>query len=108
MTKRVVVFIDYQNVYHSARETFHSSTGSHWVGQINPRALGSFILDLDNDTDRVLKEVRIYRGLPSNSKDPKGYGAARPEFGGSGGLVGGDWCVDLGFCVVRCCSGTIL
>ena len=24
-----------------------------------------------------------------------------PEFGGSGGLVGGYWCVDLGFCVVR-------
>ena len=79
MTKRVVVFIDYQNVYRSARETFHSSTGSHWVGQINPRALGSLIIDLDNDTDRVLKEVRIYRGLPSNSQDPKGYGAARRQ-----------------------------
>ena len=25
VTKRVVVFIDYQNVYRSARETFHSS-----------------------------------------------------------------------------------
>ena len=27
----------------------------------------------------MLKEVRIYRGLPSNSQDPKGYGAARRQ-----------------------------
>lgn len=79
MAKRVVVFIDYQNVYHSARDAFHSSTGPHWVGQINPRALANLIMDLDHNTDRVLNEIRIYRGLLSNSKDPKGYGAARHQ-----------------------------
>ena len=29
------------------------------------------------------------------------FGVVIPEFGGSGGLVDGHWCVDLGFCVVR-------
>ncbi len=86
MTKRVVVFIDYQNVYHSARDAFHSSGGPHWIGQVNPRALGNLIVDLDNDTNRVLEEVRIYRGLPSNSKDPKGYGATRRQMAAWGKL----------------------
>ena len=31
-----------------------------------------------------------------------------PEFGGWGGVVGGDWWVDLGFCEVRGRSRSIL
>jgi hypothetical protein len=33
----------------------------------------------DAREERVLQEVRIYRGLPSSSRDGKGYGAARRQ-----------------------------
>lgn len=39
MTSRVVVFLDWQNVYHGAREMFSSWQSPHWEGQVDPAAL---------------------------------------------------------------------
>lgn len=80
MADRVVVFVDYQNAYRAARNAFHDHlTDPHWAGQIHPTALGALITRLSGDPDRVLHQVRMYRGLPSSAKDPKGYGAARRQ-----------------------------
>ena len=74
MADRVVVFLDYQNVYMSAREAFHPSDGPHWDGQINPTALGELLVNR-SPFNRYLSSVRVYRGIPDSTKDPKGYGA---------------------------------
>jgi hypothetical protein len=80
MAERVVVFVDYQNAYRAARNAFHDHlTDPHWAGQIHPTALGALIIRLSGEPDRVLHQVRMYRGLPSSAKDPKGYGAARRQ-----------------------------
>ena len=77
MAKRLVLFVDYQNVYRRARGVFHDhETSPHWDGQIHPDALGHLIVRMSHDSDRVLHQVRVYRGLPDSTKDPKGYGAA--------------------------------
>ena len=41
--QRVVVFPDYQNVYHRARDAFCSPPASASEGQINPLALGHLL-----------------------------------------------------------------
>ena len=77
MPKRLVVFVDYQNVYRGARSVFHDhSTSPHWDGQFHPGALGNLIVKMSHDQHRVLHQVRMYRGLPNSTRDPKGYGAA--------------------------------
>lgn len=73
MPKRVVVFLDYQNVYRRARDAFTGPLASHWDGQIDPLRLGNLIAR--RMPDRELHQVRVYRGRPSSNKDPKGYGA---------------------------------
>lgn len=76
---RVVVFIDYQNVYRTARRVYHDHLADpHWYGQINPQALGEYLAQ-DSPYDRKLHEVRIYRGVPVSQRDPKGYSAARKQ-----------------------------
>lgn len=80
MVKRVALFVDYQNAYRRARDAFHSHiTDPHWMGQINPSALGAYIVGNSDDPERVLNQVRIYRGMPNNEQDPKGYGSARRQ-----------------------------
>jgi len=78
--KRVVVFVDYQNTYRSAREAFHDHRlDPHWLGQIDPAAFGLLLIRLGGDPARTLTQVRMYRGLPSNRHDPRGYAAARRQ-----------------------------
>lgn len=73
---RVVVFLDYQNVYMGARGCFRSERYSpHFEGQPDPFRLGEY-LAADSPGERELAQVRIYRGLPDGSKDPKGHSAA--------------------------------
>ncbi len=64
---RIVVFIDYQNVYFSARELF-GGTGKvpPPVGNIYPHRYGQLLRDLGLpvDPDRVLTGVKVYRGQP--------------------------------------------
>lgn len=74
MSDRVVLFLDYQNVYRGARETFHEPSDNHRCGQIDPLKLGQAIVEA-SPYDRVLKEVRVYRGKPDSSRDPKGFAA---------------------------------
>ena len=82
MAERVVIFVDYQNVYMRARDAFHNPSGNpHWMGQINPTALGRYLVSRagGSEGERDLHGVRIYRGMPSNGRDPKGYRAARRQ-----------------------------
>lgn len=74
MTDRVVVFLDWQNVYGGAREAFCGYGAPHWEGQVHPLALGRLIA-ADSPFDRQLRQVRIYRGQPDSTRDPKGYAA---------------------------------
>ncbi len=78
MADRVMVFVDYQNAYHTAREMFHPPASPHWDGQFHPGALGRLLVDR-SPYDRELAGVRVYRGLPSSERDPRGYGAARAQ-----------------------------
>jgi uncharacterized LabA/DUF88 family protein len=74
----VIVFIDYQNTYNDARRAFCERSDPATYGQINPMRLGSMLASrqpLGTTAPRNLKEVRIYRGRPESSKEPKTYGA---------------------------------
>jgi hypothetical protein len=76
MSKRLVVFIDSQNVYMRARAIFDLENADHPVGQINPLQVGNLLANRLG-SEYELQQVRIYRGLPSNKFDPKGYGSVR-------------------------------
>jgi hypothetical protein len=72
---RVVVFLDWQNVYKGAREAFHSYQDPHWLGQVDPVRLAQAIA-ADSPFERELVAVRVYRGRPDSMRDPKGYAAS--------------------------------
>jgi hypothetical protein len=74
MPDRVVVFLDYQNVYRRARGAFLLESGPPQLGQVDPLRLGQLIVSR-SPFDRELAQVRVYRGQPDASKDPIGYGA---------------------------------
>jgi uncharacterized LabA/DUF88 family protein len=79
MSDRVVVFIDYQNVYRGARDAFHDHRlDPHWYGQIDPILVGNLLTGMGKG-DRELRQVRVYRGLPVNKRDQRGYAAARRQ-----------------------------
>ena len=87
MAADLVLFIDAQNMYKDAREVFFVDTGaeqsSHVCGQFHPRALGEYIAGSRpfgaSKQDRVLKQVRIYSGAPSLSKDNRAHAAHRRQ-----------------------------
>ncbi len=70
---RVLVFLDYQNVYHRARDAYPAPVDSAACGQIDPLKLGRLL------ADRVprgrLAGVRVYRGRPSQRRDARSYSA---------------------------------
>jgi uncharacterized LabA/DUF88 family protein len=71
---RVVVFLDYQNVYRRARGAFHDEINDPaFYGQVNPLALAQLITSRGMG-DRELKQVRVYRGRPDSAKQPVSYG----------------------------------
>jgi uncharacterized LabA/DUF88 family protein len=58
--KRTVVFIDYQNMYRSAREAFGwEAAGGHY-GNFRPYGLGRQMV---REGDRTLAQVRVYTGI---------------------------------------------
>ncbi len=71
---RLVVFLDYQNVYGGARQAFHSYHAPYTEGQIDPVKLAELLAPRGIGS-RELTEIRIYRGRPDSTRDPKGYGA---------------------------------
>jgi len=87
---RVVVFLDYQNVYMGARETFGSRRTPSRFGQVDPLALGQLIVARHPDPTR-LHEVRVYRGRPDPQRDPRAYAAnmrqSRAQENRGGGVV---------------------
>ncbi|GAA4626361.1 hypothetical protein GCM10023196_034300 [Actinoallomurus vinaceus] len=78
MPDRVIVFLDYQNMYQGARSAFHVFGAPHWQGQVDPVRLALHLV-ADSPFDRELAQVRIYRGQPDSKLDPKGYGASRRQ-----------------------------
>jgi hypothetical protein len=78
----VVVFLDWQNVYKRARDAFCGSQAPHWDGQVNPVKLAQYLaMDGPPGRERILRQVRIYRGRPGNKQDPKGYAACSRQVG---------------------------
>jgi len=75
---RVGLFIDYQNVYMRARESFAATDGNHTDGQIDPLRLGQLLI-ARSPFSRKLTEVRVYRGQPDSTRDPKGYAACERQ-----------------------------
>jgi len=75
--ERVVVFLDYQNVYHGARRAFFRDGASKRLGHVNALALGQLIASRGPEgSHRVLQQVRIYRGMPVAAMDSKGHAAS--------------------------------
>jgi NYN domain len=78
--RRVVVFVDYQNLYMLARRRFCPAGAPAWHGQLDPGALGELLVARSMPgSARVLTGVRVYRGMPSPDHDPKAYGAWRRQ-----------------------------
>jgi hypothetical protein len=77
---RVAVFIDWQNVYKTAREAFGLQDTPNERGNFSPFKLAR-ILAAGNGrgTAGLLLRVEVHRGLPSSSRDPVGYGANRRQ-----------------------------
>lgn len=91
MVQQVVVFVDWQNAYNRARDCFHIGGEPAWCGQVNPMQLGQCLTK--KKPDRELKQVRVYRGIPTNKNDPKGYAASRRQTAAwlaAAGRVGSD------------------
>lgn len=71
---RVVVFIDYMNVFNDARGAFHSRPFLASDGQIGPMELGRVLASRQTyggSRDRACHEVRVYRGRPDPRKEPQ-------------------------------------
>ena len=76
MAARVVVFLDYQNVYRGARDAFHPFGSPGQDGQVDPHRLGELLVAKGPPgVGRELSGVRVYRGQPDSQKDPRGYAA---------------------------------
>ncbi|HEY5342497.1 MAG TPA: NYN domain-containing protein [Solirubrobacteraceae bacterium] len=77
---RVAVFIDWQNVYKTARDAFELTAEPNERGNFSPFKLAR-ILAAGNGRGAAAELVRveIHRGLPSSSKDPTGFGANRRQ-----------------------------
>lgn len=66
---RVVIFIDYQNVYHRARGSFgFEPIPDPNLGHIHPLEVGRLLCNLGHSKDpkRVLSGIRVYRGKPDH------------------------------------------
>jgi uncharacterized LabA/DUF88 family protein len=77
-TSRVVVFVDYMNVFNDARAAFCAWPFGPADGQIEPMKLGRLLASkqpLGTTGGRVCKEVRVYRGRPDPRKEPKTHAA---------------------------------
>ena len=69
---RVVIFIDYQNVYKVAQNYFGYQTGA----QLNVSKLALNLMR-HNSENRHLKQIRIYSGMPSKKKQSNAYSSFR-------------------------------
>lgn len=76
MKRRVIIFLDYQNVIKRAYAYYAKNLDKpNIVSQINPSKLGDLLMRKYTDT-RELKQIRVYTGIPSEKKDIKAFIAA--------------------------------
>ncbi|MDA8069550.1 MAG: NYN domain-containing protein [Actinomycetota bacterium] len=77
----VSVLLDWQNIYRCAREAFGLDGERAVAGTVDPLRLARELVASGSTADqpRKLQEVRVYRGRPDNTKDPKGYSAWRSQ-----------------------------
>ena len=77
---RVAVFIDWQNAYKSARAAFGLENMPNERGNFSPYALACILAAAnERGPGGELVRVEIHRGIPSNKRDPTGYGANRRQ-----------------------------
>lgn len=67
---RTVVFIDYQNMYRSARDAFGWRSEPGAIGNLRPYSLGRHMV---REPGRALKQVRCYTGIHTARGHPKLY-----------------------------------
>lgn len=80
--KRVILFVDYQNVYRCARDAYEATGAPSSFGQVLPLRIGQLICSekfRGAGEGRVLAGVRVYCGRPSQAHDAKGYAAHRRQ-----------------------------
>lgn len=75
---RVAVFIDYQNLYMQARRSFGALPAAGVVGQVDPSKLGRLLASRIG-SGAALDQIRVYRGLPDATRDPRGNTASRAQ-----------------------------
>ena len=77
---RVAVFIDWQNVYKTAREAFGMTNMPNEYGNFSPYALARlFAAGNGRGGGAQLVRVEIHRGLPSQTRDAASYAANRRQ-----------------------------
>lgn len=84
VSKRAILFIDYENAYQRARELFHGGEKDEedTHGHFHPWKLGELICRLNNEIRRPsdplsLVAVRVYRGMPDSKRDVEQFSRAR-------------------------------
>jgi uncharacterized LabA/DUF88 family protein len=80
-TERVIVFIDWQNVYKGARDAFHHRQAPGRAGMVDPLRLAQRLIEMSRGRNRELAGVRVYRGRPDPTRDPIGYAANQRQQG---------------------------
>src|SRR6266849_7591237 len=77
--RRVAVFIDYQNCYKAARESFFDDANDvSWRGQFFPHMLAN-LLASKGEGGYSLPFIGIYAGIAANSREPKTFAARRKQ-----------------------------
>ncbi len=74
---RLVVFIDAQNTYRGARESFFHNEGPSVAGQFDPVRLAKLIESRGGSGSAMctLESVRVYTGRPDPERQPRTYAA---------------------------------
>ena len=74
---RLALFIDAQNAYRGARDSFFPSGGQSVYGQFSPKRMGEIIAERGgpDGTECILSEVRIYTGRPDPIREVRTYAA---------------------------------
>jgi hypothetical protein len=75
--ERVIVFVDYQNLYATARKVFCHDGDPPQQGHVWPVGLGE-LLAKRRGRPSVLREVRVYRGLPDPTKQAQPHAPRTP------------------------------
>ena len=74
---KLVLFIDAQNTYRGARDSFFPDGGPSYYGQFNPTQLGNLIAARGGPSgiSCALSEVRVYTGRPDSNRSPRTHAA---------------------------------